>query len=77
VKKICCLTCFGSHKYHKIENYFRKKFKKLKNFLRKKFSLSSKKIGLGSGIREKPVPDPGSGIENGTGSRIRISNTGF
>jgi hypothetical protein len=34
-------------------------------------------MGLGSGIRKKPIPDPGSGSrgQNGTGSRIRIRNT--
>ncbi len=30
---------------------------------------------LGSGIREKPIPDPGSRGQKGTGSRIRIRNT--
>jgi hypothetical protein len=29
----------------------------------------------GSGIRKKPVPDPGSRGQKGTGSRIRIRNT--
>jgi hypothetical protein len=28
-------------------------------FLPKKLSLSSQKMGVGSGIREKPIPDPG------------------
>jgi hypothetical protein len=28
-----------------------------------------------SGIRKKPIPDPGSRGQNGTGSRIRIRNT--
>jgi hypothetical protein len=34
-------------------------------------------MGLGSGIREKPIPDPGSGSrgQKGIGSRIRIRNT--
>jgi hypothetical protein len=31
---------------------------------------------LGSGIRKKPIPDPGSRGQKGTGSRIRIRNTG-
>jgi hypothetical protein len=31
----------------------------------------------GSGIRKKPIPDPGSRGQKGTGSRIRIRNTGF
>ncbi len=30
----------------------------------------------GSGIRKKPIPDPGSRGQKGTGSRIRIRNTG-
>ncbi len=32
-------------------------------------------MGLGSGIRKKPIPDPGPGVEKATGSRIR--NTGL
>jgi hypothetical protein len=34
-------------------------------------------MGLGSGIRNKPIPDPGSGSrdQKGTGSLIRIRNT--
>jgi hypothetical protein len=34
-------------------------------------------MGLGSGIRKKPIPDPGSRGQKGTGSRIRIRNTAF
>ncbi len=30
-----------------------------------------------SGIRKKPIPDPGSRGQEGTGSRIRIRNTAF
>jgi hypothetical protein len=33
-------------------------------------------MGLGSGIRKKPIPDPGSRGQKGTGSRIRLRNTG-
>jgi hypothetical protein len=33
-------------------------------------------MGLGSGIRKKPIPDPGSRGQKGTVSRIRIRNTG-
>jgi hypothetical protein len=29
-----------------------------------------------SGIRKKPIPDPGSRGQKGNGSRIRIRNTG-
>ncbi len=32
-------------------------------------------MGLGSGIRKKPIPDPGSRGQKGTGSWIRIRNT--
>jgi hypothetical protein len=69
-KKIFCHSFLFSHKFHKIEHYFsfkswRKKFgsifKELYNFL--------------SGIRKKPIPDPGSRGQKGTGSRIRIRNT--
>jgi hypothetical protein len=34
-----------------------------------------KNMGLGSGIRQKPIPDPGSRGQKGTGPRIRIRNT--
>jgi hypothetical protein len=34
-------------------------------------------MDLGSGIRKKPIPDPGSRGQKGTGSRIRIRNTGY
>ena len=34
-------------------------------------------MGLGSGIRKKPNPDPGSRGQKGAGSRIRIRNTEF
>jgi hypothetical protein len=35
-------------------------------------------MGLGSGIRKKPIPDPGPGVKKApdAGSRIRIRNTG-
>jgi hypothetical protein len=32
-------------------------------------------MSLGSEIRNKPIPDPGSRGQKGTGSRIRIRNT--
>jgi hypothetical protein len=32
-------------------------------------------MDLGSGIWKKPIPDPGSRGQKGTGSRIRIRNT--
>jgi hypothetical protein len=39
--------------------------------------LALKNIGLGSGIRKKTIPDPGSRGQKGIGSRIRIRNTGL
>ncbi len=33
-------------------------------------------MGSGSGIRKKPILDPGSRGQKSTGSRIRIRNTG-
>jgi hypothetical protein len=51
-------------------------YKELKNFLPKKFSLSSKNR-FGIPDPKKSIPDSGSGVKYGTGSRIRISNTGF
>jgi hypothetical protein len=46
-------------------------------FYSKNFQFALKNIGLESGIRKKPIPDPGSRGQKGTGSRIRIRNTGF
>jgi hypothetical protein len=39
-------------------------------------ALSSKKYGFGIQDPDKPIPDPGSRGQKGTGSRIRIRNTG-
>ncbi len=64
-------------------------FQRIIELFTKKLSLSSQKYGFGiqdprseiwdpgSGIRKKPIPDPGSGFrgQKGTGSRIRIRNT--
>jgi hypothetical protein len=63
MEKICCFTFFFGHKFHKIEIILhvflkcrRKKFgPKIIELLPRKLSLSSQKMGLGSGIR-----DPGS-----------------
>jgi hypothetical protein len=33
-------------------------------------------MGLGSGIRKKPIPDPGSSGQKGTGSRILNPESG-
>ncbi len=55
------------------KNDSRKKVKKLPVLkIKKCFKLSE--VMVGSGIRKKPIPDPGSGGQKGTGSRIR--NTG-
>ncbi len=86
VKKNCCNTFFCGHKFHKIENYFifeMLKKKKLGQFLKnyttfypKNCHKALKNLGLGYGIRKKPIPDPWSRGQKGTGSRIRIRNTG-
>ncbi len=52
-------------------------FKELYNFLPKKSSLSSHKYGFGIRDPEKPIPDPGSRGQKGSGCRIRIRNTGY
>ena len=39
--------------------------------------LGSGTRDIGSGIWKKPIPDSGSRGQKGTGSRIRIRNTGF
>ncbi len=53
-----------------------------KERVKKNFQYALKYMGLGSGIRDqgsgirkKPIPDPGSRGLKGTGSRIRIRNT--
>ncbi len=78
VKKNCCHTLFCSHKFHKTENYFvfdllKKKicdnFQRIIELFLQKLSLCSQKYGFG--IRKKPIPDPGSRGQKGTGSRIR------
>jgi hypothetical protein len=83
-KKICCHTFFCSLKFQKIEYYFmfdmlKKKiwpnFPRIIEVFTQKLSLSSQKYGFGirdprSGIRKKPIPDPGSRGQKGTGSRI-------
>jgi hypothetical protein len=71
MKKIFFTFC--SHKYYKIENYFIFKLVKIKIWtnLQRIIELFNQKIvniGLGSGIRKKPIPDPGSRGQKGTGS---------
>jgi hypothetical protein len=54
-------------------------FKELENFLPKQLSICSQNYGFGirdprSGIRKKPILDPGSRGQKGTGSRIPDSD---
>jgi len=60
--------------FHKIIELFTKKIcqKALQNMV-----LGSGIRDPRSGIRKKPIPDPGSRGQKGTGSRIRIRNTGL
>ena len=64
-REICCHTFYCSHKFHKIFNYF------IFEQLKKKIWAKIQKFG----IRKKPIPDPGSRGQKGTGSRFRIRNT--
>ncbi len=55
-------------------------FQRIIKLFTRKFSLSSQEYGFGirnprSGIQKKPIPDPGSMGQKGTGFRIRIRNT--
>ncbi len=57
-------------------------FQRIVELFTQKFVIKLSKIlvwDLGSEIRKKPISDPGSGSrgQKGTGSRIRIGNTGF
>jgi hypothetical protein len=54
-------------KFLDTKNDSRKKVKKLLN-IKKMLKLSE--VMVGSGIRKKPIPDPGSGGQKGTGSQI-------
>jgi hypothetical protein len=81
VKKICCPPFFCSHKFNKIDYYFVSEMLKKKIwtkfqrifevFTPKNCHQALKNMGLGSGIWKKPIPDPGSRGQKGTGSRIR------
>jgi hypothetical protein len=76
-KKISCQTLSCSHKFHKIVKIWAS-FQRIIYFLSKNLSLSSKKYGVG--IRDPEKNYSGSRIrvqgQKGTGSRIRIRNTG-
>jgi hypothetical protein len=72
-----CPKFFSNHKYHKITNYFIFELAKEKNlgqfcstFYSKKLSLSSK-IWVWDQGSGKPIPDPESRSQKGTGSLIR------
>jgi hypothetical protein len=81
-----CHTFLCSHKFHKIVNYFsfevlKKKiwanFQRIIELFTKKLSKSSLKYGLGirdprSGIRKKPIPNPGSRIKGSKSTQSRI-----
>ena len=91
VKKISCHTFLCSHKFHKIGNYFSFEVLKKKNWasFQTIIELFIKKIvkkllkiwswDPRSGIRKKPIPDPGSRGQKApdTGSRIWIRNTDY
>jgi hypothetical protein len=49
--------------------------KNYRTFYPKNCHQALKNMGLGSGIRKQPIPDPESRGQKGTGSRIRIRNT--
>ncbi len=80
--KIVFFTFFSCHKYHKLKiilflNRRRKivgpVYKELQNFLPKKISIKLSKIWVWdprSGIRKKPIPDPGSRLQESKGNRI-------
>jgi hypothetical protein len=86
VKKNFCHNFLCSHKFLKIAYYFsfgvlKKKiwanFQRIIEFFNKKIVTKLSKIWVWnprSGIRKKPIPDPGSRGQKGTRSRIR--NTG-
>jgi hypothetical protein len=77
-----CHTLFCSHKFHKTENYFvfelvKKKiwanFQRIIELFMQKIVIKLSKIwfwDLRSGIRKKPIPDPGSRIQGSKRHRI-------
>ncbi len=89
-KKNCCHTFFWSHKFHINEHYFifemPKKniwanFQRIIEFFTQKIVTKLSKIWVWdprSGIRKKPIPDPGSTGQKAPDprSRIRIRNAG-
>ncbi len=79
-KQIYCHTIFCSHKFHKIQDLFTPKI------VNKLPKIWVRDPGSETGIQKnlfripdpgiKKAPDPGSRDQKGTGSRIRICNTG-
>jgi hypothetical protein len=76
-KKISCHNFLCSHKFHKIANYF--SFEQLKKNIWANFhriielfnpNCQSRIQDPRSGIRKKPIPDPGSRGQKGTVSHI-------
>ncbi len=88
VEKNFCHTFLCSHKFHKIEHYFsfevlKKKiwvnFQRIIELFTQKIVTKLSKIWVrdpGSGKNLFRIPDSGSRGKKGTGSRIRIRNTG-
>ncbi len=80
-KKIFCHTFLCSDKFHKIVNYFSFEmlnFQRAIELFTQKIVTKLSKIRVwdpGSEIRKKPILDPRSRGQKGTGSRIRIRNT--
>jgi hypothetical protein len=86
-KKFVVITFYVATNFHKIANYFsfevlKKKiwanFQRIIELFTHKIVNKLSKIWVWdprSGIRKKPIPDPGSRGQKGTGSLIRIRNT--
>jgi hypothetical protein len=87
-KKICCHNFICSHKFHKIANYFsfevlKKKiwvnFQRIIELFSQKIVNKLSKIWVWdprSGIRKKPMPDPGSRIQGSKRHRIPDPRSG-
>jgi hypothetical protein len=58
-----------------LKKKIRPNFQRIIELFSQILSLSSQKYGFGIRDPEKPIPDPGSRGQKGTGSRIRIRNT--
>jgi hypothetical protein len=91
-KKFVVITFFEAINFTKISYFFDMLKKKIWANFQRIIELFTQKIvtkltkiwvwDQGSGIRDRrsgknPIPDPGSRDQKGTGSRIRIRNTGW